>query len=127
MAGVTLTRSRDQSRTAGREPVRGRRHRGESLTKVFFVLPAAVAMAALFGYPVVKNLLMSLQDYGLRTFFTGEAPWFGLKTYSAVVTARLFANAMINPPRFPTGSIAFPLPTGLPLPPFFPRASPPPG
>ena len=81
MGMVTLTRTT----VAGREKVRGRRHRGESLTKVLFVLPAAVAMVALFGYPVVKNLLMSLQDYGLKTFFTGAAPWVGLKNYSCLL------------------------------------------
>ena len=48
--------------------------RGGDLTKILFVVPAALAIVALFGYPVVKNLLMSFQDYGLRTFFTGEAP-----------------------------------------------------
>src|SRR3954453_16448488 len=99
VAEATLTRTAAVRRRGGR--------RGESLTKVFFVLPAAQAMAALFGYPVVKNLLMSLQDYGLRTFFTGEAPWVGLKNYSAVVTDKLFADAMINTALFTIGSIAF--------------------
>src|SRR5580765_6384100 len=89
------TLMRDDAEVAGREPVRrrrGRRHRGEDLTKVLFVLPAALAMLALFGYPVVKNLVMSLQDYSLRTFFTGDAPWVGLKNYSTVVTDNLFSQ-----------------------------------
>src|SRR5690349_25009174 len=100
---VALTRTT----VAGRERVRGRRRRGEELTKVLFVLPAAVAMIALFGYPVVKNLLMSLQDYGLRTFFTGEAPFVGLANYSAMVKHQLFSQAMVNTGLFTLGSIAF--------------------
>ena len=46
----------------------------EEITKILFVVPAALAIVALFGYPVVKNVLMSFQDYGLKTFFTGKAP-----------------------------------------------------
>jgi multiple sugar transport system permease protein len=112
---VTLTRTT----VAGRAKVRGRRRRGEDLTKVLFVLPAAVAMVALFGYPVVKNLLMSLQDYGLRTFFTGVAPWVGLKNYSTVVSDNLFSDAMLNTALFTVGSIAFQFAIGLGLALFF--------
>ncbi|MDX3000718.1 sugar ABC transporter permease [Kribbella solani] len=113
---VTLTRTTRTS-TAGRARVRGRR--GEDLTKVLFVLPAAVAMVALFGYPVVKNLLMSLQDYGLKTFFTGVAPWVGLKNYSTVVTDNLFSDAMLNTALFTVGSIVFQFAIGLGLALFF--------
>jgi multiple sugar transport system permease protein len=109
---------------AGRERVRGRRHRGESLTKVLFVLPAALAMVGLFGYPVVKNLLMSLQDYGLRTFFTGQAPWVGLQNYTAVVKDKLFSDAMVNTALFTIGSIAFQFAIGLGLALFFRRRFP---
>ena len=112
---VTLTRTT----VAGRERVRGRRRRGEDLTKILFVLPAAVAMLALFGYPVVKNLLMSLQDYSLRTFFTGQAPWIGLQNYSAVVKDQLFSDAMVNTALFTIGSIAFQFVIGLALALFF--------
>jgi multiple sugar transport system permease protein len=112
---------------AGRGPARrprGRRHRGEDLTKVLFVLPAALAMIALFGYPVVKNLLMSLQDYGLRTFFTGEAPWVGFKNYTAVLTDNLFSQAMVNTALFTIGSISFQFVIGVGLALFFRRRFP---
>ncbi|GAA3142459.1 multiple sugar transport system permease protein [Kribbella aluminosa] len=115
---ATLTRTTRTS-TAGRARVRGRHHRGESLTKVLFVLPAAVAMLGLFGYPVVKNLLMSLQDYGLKTFFTGVAPWVGLQNYRTVVTDKLFSDAMLNTALFTIGSIAFQFAIGLGLALFF--------
>jgi multiple sugar transport system permease protein len=112
---VALTRTT----VAGRARVRGRRHRGEDLTKILFVLPAAVAMVALFGYPVVKNLLMSLQDYTLKTFFTGAAPWVGLQNYSTVVHDKLFSDAMLNTALFTVGSIAFQFVIGLGLALFF--------
>jgi multiple sugar transport system permease protein len=102
----------------------GRRRRGEDLTKLLFVLPAAIAMLALFGYPVVKNLVMSLQDYGLRTFFTGAAPFVGLDNYVTVVTDRLFSKALVNTALFTLGSIAFQFAIGLGLALFFRRKFP---
>ncbi|MEV6288223.1 sugar ABC transporter permease [Kribbella sp. NPDC051770] len=120
MADGTLTRT-----SVRRLPrARGRGRRGEELTKILFVLPAAVAMVALFGYPVVKNLLMSLQDYTLRTFFTGEAPFVGLANYSAMVKHQLFSQAMVNTALFTVGSIAFQFVIGLGLALFFRRRFP---
>lgn len=120
MADGTLTRT--AVRRLPRSSGRGRR--GEELTKLLFVLPAAVAMVALFGYPVVKNLLMSLQDYGLRTFFTGQAPFVGLANYSAMVKDQLFSQAMLNTGLFTIGSIAFQFAIGLGLALFFRRRFP---
>jgi multiple sugar transport system permease protein len=113
--------------TPAAEPARrsrGRRHRGEDLTKILFVLPAVVAMLALFAYPVVKNLAMSLQDYTLKTFFTGAAPWVGLDNYTAVVKDQIFSKAMVNTALFTIGSIAFQFVVGLALALFFRRRFP---
>jgi multiple sugar transport system permease protein len=96
-----------------------RRRWGEEVTKVLFVLPAALAMLALFGYPVVKNLAMSLQDYTLKTFFTGAAPWVGLDNYRAVVKDQIFSKAMVNTALFTVGSIAFQFAIGMALALFF--------
>lgn len=82
------------------------RIRGEQLSRMLFLAPAAVVMVLLFGYPVVKNLTMSLQDYQLKTFFTGEAPWVGLQNYAAVMGDQIFTRAMINTGLFTAGSIA---------------------
>jgi multiple sugar transport system permease protein len=86
-------------------PRRGGR-RGEEIAKILFVVPAAVAIIALFGYPVVKNLVMSFQNYTLRTFINGKAPWVGLQNYVAVVTDDLFTKALTNTALFTIGSIA---------------------
>jgi multiple sugar transport system permease protein len=80
--------------------------RREEIEKILFVVPAALAIIALFGYPVVKNLIMSFQDYGLKTFFTGEAPWIGLQNYVTVVTDEVFTKAVVNTALFTLGSIA---------------------
>jgi multiple sugar transport system permease protein len=86
-------------------PARRGGRRGEEIAKILFVVPAAVAIIALFGYPVVKNLVMSFQNYTLRTFINGKAPWVGLQNYVAVVTDELFTKALINTALFTIGSI----------------------
>ena len=85
-------------------PRRGGRRR-EAVAKVLFVVPAALAIIALFGYPVVKNLTMSFQQYTLRTFFTGKAPWVGLQNYVTVVNDDVFSKALVNTALFTIGSI----------------------
>jgi multiple sugar transport system permease protein len=85
-------------------PRKGGRRR-EGIAKVLFVVPAALAIVALFGYPVLKNLTMSFQEYTLRTFFTGQAPWVGLKNYLTVVSDDVFSQALTNTALFTIGSI----------------------
>jgi multiple sugar transport system permease protein len=84
-------------------PRRGRRK--EEIAKILFVVPAALTIVALFGYPVLKNLVMSFQNYTLRTFISGQAPWVGLKNYLTVVTDELFTKALTNTALFTIGSI----------------------
>ncbi|HEX8510151.1 MAG TPA: sugar ABC transporter permease [Propionibacteriaceae bacterium] len=95
--------------------------RAEEITKVLFVVPAALAMILLFGYPVIKNVLMSLQDYGLKTFFTGQAPFVGAANYVQVMTDQLFGKAMVNTALFTLGSILGQFVIGMALALFFHR------
>lgn len=85
-------------------PRRGGRRR-EEIYKILFVVPAALTIILLFGYPVVKNFTMSFQEYTLRTFFTGKAPWVGLENYVTVVTNDVFSLALVNTALFTIGSI----------------------
>src|SRR5688572_18009278 len=104
-------------------PVSTRRtgRRGEALAKILFVVPAGLAIVVLFGYPVVKNLVMSFQDYTLATFFTGEAPWVGLQNIADVVSDALFTKALVNTALFTAGSIVGQFVIGLALALFFHR------
>jgi multiple sugar transport system permease protein len=85
-------------------PRRGGRSR-EEVYKILFVVPAALTIILLFGYPVVKNFTMSFQEYTLKTFFTGKAPWVGLENYVTVVTNDVFSLALVNTALFTIGSI----------------------
>ena len=98
------TEAPTSTRPATPAPRKGGRRR-EGIAKVLFVVPAALAIVALFGYPVLKNLTMSFQEYTLRTFFTGQAPWVGLKNYLTVVSDDVFSQALANTALFTVGSI----------------------
>lgn len=96
----------------------------EEITKVLFVVPAALAIVALFGYPVVKNVVMGFQDYGLKTFFTGEAPFVGLSNYVKVVSDDVFSQAVVNTALFTLGSIVGQFVIGMLLALFFHKSFP---
>ncbi|MFB7249757.1 carbohydrate ABC transporter permease [Microbacterium sp. NPDC056234] len=105
-------------------PPRRVRIRRDSIVKALFVVPAALYIVLFFGYPVVKNLTMSFQDYTTKTFFTGEAPWVGLQNYVTVVSSNLFWPALGNTALFTIGSIAGQFVIGLALAVFFHRRFP---
>ena len=91
---------------------------------MLFVVPAACAIIALFGYPVVKNAVMGFQDYGLKTFFTGQAPFVGLSNYVEVVTDPVFSKAVVNTALFTLGSIIGQFVIGMLLALFFHKSFP---
>jgi multiple sugar transport system permease protein len=103
---------------------RRRAIRRNKVTAWLFLLPAVLYMLLFYGYPVVKNIQMSFQDYTTRTFFTGEAPWVGLANYAAVVQSSVFAKAAFNTLLFTVGSIAGQFVIGLALAVFFRKAFP---
>lgn len=95
-----------------------------AVSRWLFIAPAVVFVAIFFGYPVVKNVTMSFQDYTTRTFYTGEAPWIGLANYAETVTSRLFTTTLVNTALFTVGSIAAQFVIGLALALFFTRRFP---
>ncbi|HWV48795.1 MAG TPA: sugar ABC transporter permease [Microbacterium sp.] len=116
---TTATTSAPAATAPAAAPLRRRRVRRETIVKALFVAPAALYILLFFGYPVVKNLTMSLQEYTTKTFFTGEAPWVGLQNYITVVSSNLFWPAMGNTALFTIGSIAGQFVIGLALAVFF--------
>jgi multiple sugar transport system permease protein len=105
-------------------PRRRNRHRKERLFQWLFLVPAVVYMALFFGYPVVKNVIMSFQDYTTATFFTGEAPWVGVQNYVTVLSSSLFSTSLLNTALFTIGSILGQFVIGLALAIFFQRKFP---
>jgi len=86
-----------------------------------FVAPAILFVAIFFGYPIVKNVMMSLEKYTTATFYTGEAPWVGIANYASVIGSSLFSTTVINTALFTIGSIVAQFILGLGLALFFKR------
>lgn len=92
-----------------------------SVTGWAFVAPAMVFVLVFFGYPIVKNLTMSFENYSTTTFFTGAAPWVGLANYRTIVDDPIFVTTVVNTALFTVGSIVFQFIIGLGLALFFRR------
>jgi N,N'-diacetylchitobiose transport system permease protein len=65
---------------------RPRRRRSGASLPYLLLLPAAAVLALVLGYPLVRLVLISFQDYGLRALFTGVVPWTGWANYRAVLS-----------------------------------------
>jgi multiple sugar transport system permease protein len=89
-----------------------------------FILPAAVYLLLFFGYPIVKNVVMSFQQYTLTTFYTGAAPFVGLRNYSKVLSSDLFLKALLTTALFTVASIVGQFVIGLAFAAFFQRRFP---
>ncbi|WP_336852522.1 sugar ABC transporter permease [Sinomonas albida] len=116
-APVRRAASAGSGRPHGGQP--SARRRRERLYQWLFLVPASVYLVLFFGYPVVKNLIMSFQDYGTATFYTGEAPWVGFDNYAKVLGSTVFTTAALNTALFTAGSIVGQFVIGLALAVFF--------
>ncbi|MFI7275305.1 carbohydrate ABC transporter permease [Streptomyces sp. NPDC049879] len=94
---------------------------GRRLWSWLFVAPAVVYLLAFFGYPLVRNVLMSFQSFTPRTYFTGEAPFNGLDNWRHVLEDELFGDALWQTILFTVGSLAGQFVLGLALAVFFSR------
>ncbi|WP_048683620.1 carbohydrate ABC transporter permease [Actinomyces urogenitalis] len=105
-------------------PARRRQQRREELAKWAFLTPAIAFLLLFFGYPIIKNVTMSLQEYTTKTFYTGEAPFVGLDNYIAVIRSSVFTTALLNTVLFTVGSIIGQFTIGLALAIFFKKRFP---
>jgi N,N'-diacetylchitobiose transport system permease protein len=80
-----------------RPPRLPRRFRGKDRATPYLLLaPAALVLALVLGYPLVRLVLLSFQDYGLRAMFTGQAPWNGFANYEHVFTGGQFTAVLVR-------------------------------
>ncbi|ONK09979.1 sugar ABC transporter permease [Streptomyces sp. MP131-18] len=105
-------------------PPTGSSRRGAGRRRLYqwlFVAPALVYMLAFFGYPLVRNVLMSFQEFTPRTYFTGESPFNGLENWRGVFENDLFGDALWQTILFTIGSLVGQFTIGLGLAVFFSR------
>lgn len=68
------------ARPARRRPLR------RGLSAYLLLVPAVVAMVAGLGYPLVRQLVISFQEYGLAQQFGRPAEWVGLRNYTELLS-----------------------------------------
>ena len=75
---------------------RARRRRSERATPYLLLAPAALVLGVIYGFPLVRLLAISTQDYGLRALFTGSSPWIGFANYGHVFTGGQFIPVLLR-------------------------------
>lgn len=96
----------------------------ERITWWLFLLPALCYLLLFFGYPLVKNVTMGFQRYTVTTFYTGDAPFVGLRNYAEVLVSDAFRRALLTTVLFTAGSVLGQFVLGLALALFFRRSFP---
>ncbi|MEU1662460.1 sugar ABC transporter permease [Streptomyces sparsogenes] len=97
---------------------------GERLAQWMFIVPAAAYLLLFFGYPILRNAVMSFQEYTTTSFYTGSAPFVGLRNYSEILSSDLFSQAVTTTVLFTAGSIVGQFALGLAFALFFQRRFP---
>ena len=131
---MTIGRLQDtKAGYAGRAPAaatrggRSRRRlalRRDRLTYWAFLAPALLYLVAFFAYPVVRNVLISFQNYSITSLYTGAAPFAGLSNYRAIFDSGLFGGIVVTTAIFTVCSMAGQFVIGLGLAVFFSRRFP---
>lgn len=62
------------------------RRRRRKLGVYGLLVPAAVLMGVALGYPLIRQFVISFQEYGLRQQFGQPAEWVGLQNYTDLLT-----------------------------------------
>ena len=68
---------------------RARRPRTSALPYVL-LLPATALLVVMLGYPLVRLVTLSLQEYGLPQVFGRPAPWVGIDNFRTILTESYF-------------------------------------
>jgi multiple sugar transport system permease protein len=121
----TTTAPATRTRTAPAAPAKQRDlRRRRRISQWGFIAPAVVFMLLFFGYPLVRNVVMSFQDFSPSTFFDGKSPFNGTANWSKVFQDDLFGKALWHTVVFTVGSLLGQFCIGLALAVFFTRRFP---
>ncbi|GAB3848286.1 carbohydrate ABC transporter permease [Dactylosporangium cerinum] len=91
------------------------------MRKLAFVAPAWLYVAVFYLYPLATNVRMGFQDFTVTSFYTGVAPFVGLRNYREVFRDPAFAGTVTNTVLFTAGSLLLQFGIGLALAVFFKR------
>ena len=79
------------------------------------MLPALLALCAGLGYPLVRQVVLSLQSYGLAQQFGRPPEWAGLDNYATILTDRYLWTVVLRSVAFCLGCAAVTMLIGMAL------------
>lgn len=101
-------------RPAGPAPVPGGTRRGPGHWLPYaLVAPSVVALLVLLGWPVVRNVVISLQQLGLAELVQRRTVWIGLANYREVLTDGFFWTVVTRTVVFAAVNVALTMVLGL--------------
>lgn len=77
-------------------PPRRPSRRRQWLAPVLLIAPAMVVLLLILGYPLVRLVVNSFQDFGLHALFTGQNAWIGVQNYIAIFTDADFMPVLVR-------------------------------
>jgi N,N'-diacetylchitobiose transport system permease protein len=80
---------------------------------IALVAPAAILVAGLVGYPLVRTVWLSFTDTGLADLIEGSGDWVGLENYREVFADEALRRALINTVVFGTVAVAVTMAFGV--------------
>jgi N,N'-diacetylchitobiose transport system permease protein len=80
----------EMTTAAGATRVRTSRRPRRSALPYVLLLPATALLVVMLGYPLVRLVTLSLQEYGLPQVFGRPAPWVGLANFRTILTESYF-------------------------------------
>jgi multiple sugar transport system permease protein len=84
-----------------------------------FLAPVLIYLVAFYGWPLYRNIELSLHAYNVQSFVSGGAPFVWFQNYLNVFASPTFAPALTNTALFVFVSIAFQFAIGMALAVFF--------
>ncbi len=86
---------------------------------LLFALPAFIYMLVFVGYPILSNILLSVQDVTVRNLARGEKHFIGIDNYIALFQDEVFRLTISNTLKFTVFSLLFQFMIGFALAVFF--------
>jgi multiple sugar transport system permease protein len=97
------------------------RRRSPQWTAWAFLTPVVAYLLLFYAYPLYRNLDLSLRNYTVRSFVSGDAPFIGLDNYREILSDKTFGPALWHTMIFTGASLLFQFSIGLALAVFFSR------
>ena len=77
------------------------------------VLPAVVLFTGVLGYPLLKVVELSFQQYGLREFLTRSTDWIGIQNYRYIFGSDFFWTALVRSLLFVVANVGLTIVVGM--------------